>query len=128
MNNLIKQISLLESEAAEIAETIKRGTEAMRAKQTACTAKANELRAQVIAEMQQQGVVKEELTDFVISLKRGAESVDVADEAAVPSEYLRVKTEVDKAKIKAVRPDANWYAIKRGEDTLQIKGKLAQSA
>lgn len=124
MNEIIKQISQLESEAAEIAETIKRGTEAMRAKQTELTRQANELRAQVIAEMQSQGVVKEELTDFVISLKRGSESVDVADESAVPAEYLRVKTEVDKAKIKAVRPDANWYSIKRGDDTLTIKGKI----
>jgi hypothetical protein len=123
MNELIKQINALELEAAEIAETIRRGTEAMRAKQTALTKQANELRAQVIADMQVNGCVKEELADFVISLKRGSESVDVPDDAAVPQDYLRVKTEVDKAKIKAVRPEANWYTIKRGEDTLQTKGK-----
>jgi hypothetical protein len=124
MNEKIKQISLLESEAAEIAETIKRGTEAMRNKQTALILQANQLRAQIIKEMQAQGVVKEELTDFVISLKRGSESVDVADEAAVPEEYLRIKKEVDKAKIKAVKPEGNWWVMRRGEDTLQIKGKI----
>jgi hypothetical protein len=124
MNELIKQINALEAEAAEIAETIKRGTEAMRVKQTACVTKANGLRTQVIAEMQAQGLVKDELTDFVISLKRGSESVDCNDIASVPGDYIRIVKEIDKAKIKAVRPLGNFYTIKRGEDTLTIKGKL----
>jgi hypothetical protein len=122
MNEKIKQISLLESEAAEIAETIKRGTEAMNAKRTACITKANELRAQVIAEMKNNGVVAETLEDFKISIKRGAESVDCPDINAVPSEYIRIIHEIDKVKIKAVRPSGNFYVIKRGDDTLTIKG------
>jgi uncharacterized protein YoaH (UPF0181 family) len=120
---IIQKICQLEAEAASVAETIRIGTQTLRDKQTALTKQANELRAQVIADMQANGVLKEELVDFVISLKRGSESVDIADEAAVPEEYLRIKKEVDKAKIKAVKPEGNWWVMRRGEDTLTIKGK-----
>jgi hypothetical protein len=124
MNELIKQISQLESEAAQIAETIRAGSEALRAKQTALTKQANELRAQVIAEMKNNGVVAETLEDFKISIKRGAESVDCPDINAVPSEYIRIIHEIDKAKIKAVKPEGNWWVMRRGDDTLTIKGKI----
>lgn len=124
MNQKIKEINALESQALEIGETIRRGTAAMRANQTELTRQANELRAQVIAEMQASGVVKDELPDFVISLKRGSESVDCTDIASVPDDYIRIVKEIDKAKIKAVRPIGNWYSIKRGDDTLTIKGKI----
>lgn len=39
--------------------------------------------------------------------------VDVEDISSVPTEYLRVKTitEINKDKIRAERPDANWYTM-----------------
>lgn len=122
MNNIIKQINALESEAATIAENIRIGTQALRDKQTALTKQANELRAQVIKEMQESGVVKDRTEDFVLTLRKGSESVDVESEDSVPDEFIRLKREVDKAKIKAVRPAGNFYVIRRGEDTLTIKG------
>ena len=59
MEEIIKEIITLESEAAAIAKTIADGTATLRAQQTEKTKRANELRAQIIKEMQINGIVKE---------------------------------------------------------------------
>lgn len=43
-------------------------------------------------------------------------SVDVPDVGALPDEFVRVKIirEPNKVLIRELRPDANWYAIKKG--------------
>jgi hypothetical protein len=50
-------------------------------------------------------------TDVFILME--TEVCEVADVNALPEEYLRTKIikEANKVKIKAERPDANWYAI-----------------
>lgn len=41
-----------------------------------------------------------------------SESVDAPDVIAIPNDYLRVRMEPNKEKIRAERPEGNWYTIK----------------
>ena len=63
----------------------------------------------IVDYMQGNGLVK-----FANCTLGQSEVVDIADEKAVPKEYLREKIsyEPNKIKIKDERPDANWYSIK----------------
>lgn len=48
----------------------------------------------------------------ILSITIGeSESIDAPDVNAVPDEYIRIKKEVDKAKLKANRPAGNYYTI-----------------
>jgi hypothetical protein len=101
----------------------------MRDIQTKCSSEANQLRAEIIAEMQGDGLIKEVFDDIQISLREPKEAVDVLDIDSVPEEFIRIKKEPDKVAIlKAAKSGlaANWFTIKR-EPTLQIKGIINTS-
>jgi hypothetical protein len=49
-----------------------------------------------------------------------SEAVIVDDVDALPDDFVRIKREADKAKIKALRPNANWYRIEESI-TLTLK-------
>lgn len=65
------------------------------------------------------GLVEDETANQVVRLKRGT-TVVVDDIDALPEEYIRVKREADRAKIRKMRPQANWY---REEETLTLEVK-----
>lgn len=65
--------------------------------------------------MQGNGLVDSELFRIQKST-----SVIVDDVDALPDEYVRIKREPDKLKIKANLPDANWYSI---EENINIVRK-----
>lgn len=121
MKDKIKRIIELESKALQIGENIK----SMREAQTGCSSEANQLWAEVIAEMQADGLVKEVYDEFDVSLREGRESIIIADDSSVPDEYTRIKREPDKVKIGLAAKEglqANWFVIER-KPTLTIKGK-----
>lgn len=68
-----------------------------------------------IAYMKVNGVVDTENFKLTIST-----AIDIADVAAVPPEYLRVKTTVEpnKIKIKEDMPEGNWYVLQKRDNVL----------
>lgn len=69
----------------------------------------------VSVEMQSSGIIEDEFFKLATTT-----TVD-ADIDAVPEEYIRIKREVNKDKIRKEAPkDANWYTIK---ETKQLKVK-----
>jgi hypothetical protein len=87
---------------------------------------SSELREKVISEMKTDGVVKDGLTKYDISLRNTPATIEVVDIDSVPEEFTRIKREPDKIKIKdaAMRGlKANWFSIIDGKETLTIKGK-----
>lgn len=79
--------------------------------------------AAYIAFMDECGIEKSECGVYETSI-RMSEQVDIADNAAVPDDYMheKISREPDKMKIKANRPNANWYSIKAVRN-LQVKLK-----
>lgn len=82
---------------------------ALKAIKSAAQSAYNEYAEQIIISMQSDGLVEDQL--FKIS---ESESVDVSDVNALPDEYVRIKREPDKVKIRKDAPDnVNWYSIKK---------------
>lgn len=70
------------------------------------------------------GLLQFEANGLVVELGKSY-SVDIADPAAVPEEYMRTKTvsEPDKVKIRNEAPrDANWYVMKES-NKITVRGK-----
>ncbi len=102
---LIAEAILVASEMLEIAKKEKR---AATNKQQQAQQNYDDMLQAALDYMQGNGLV--ECDSFVMtkSYRVDVESVD-----SVPEEYQRIKTtiEVDKARIKADKPAANWYTI-----------------
>lgn len=73
--------------------------------------------------MDDNGIKESECGEYKAFI-RYSEQVDIADNAAVPDDFLRVKVskEPNKMLIKELRPQANWYSIKSIRN-LQVKLK-----
>lgn len=82
--------------------------EVARAKRSKLEADIDWLKDNMRENMDLTGTTKLELAGLRISAKAGAEAVQIDDESAIPSEYFRIKKEIDKAGIKK--------AIKAGTD------------
>ena len=52
-----------------------------------------------------------------------SEAVIVDDVDALPDDFVRIKREADKAKIKALRPNASWYRV---EETITLTLKQGE--
>lgn len=88
-------------------------------------------KAAILSFMKECGVKQSELnyeySTIILEVKKGLVSVDVLDVEAVPQEFLRMKPEPDKVKIKEHLKDGalvNWATLKRGEDILTIRSKV----
>lgn len=82
------------------------------------------LKAALLAEMQENGVVKEDYEHHTVSLQNGRKSVSILDDNAVPNDLCnRIP---DKSKVKKyldLYPDTNWAKIEVGEPFLTIRSK-----
>ena len=98
ITNVARMIATLEHQAAGVEEVAKRQKE--RAK--ALSAKADWLRDYLKTNMQATGHDKVEALDISVKLAKTPASVKIIDEALIPDEFWRVKTEtvVDKTAIK----------------------------
>lgn len=98
---------MLRSHELEIAR-LKDEEDVLRASRGKLEADLEWLKDNMRENMDATGVTKLEMAGLRISAKSGAEAVQVDDESAVPTEYFRIKKEIDKAGIKK--------AIKAGAD------------
>lgn len=73
-----------------------------------------ELEQAALDYMQSNGLVSSE--HFYL---KKTEQVIVDDVDALPDYFVRFKREADKAKIKAERPDANWYSIQENTNIVR---------
>ena len=110
--------------ARHAVELAKKAVAAARIKQNEAEA-ALEVMNQAVADyFIGNGLLQFEANGLVVELGKSY-SVDIADPAAVPAEYMRTKTvsEPDKVKIRNEAPrDANWYVMKES-NKITVRGK-----
>lgn len=88
-----------------------------------------ETRDELLTMMKTDGVVKQTIGHFTVSLAMRGGGVDVTDIEAVPAEFVRVKTtkEPDKVAIAAYIKNGlgmpNWAIMKEPVEVLTIKAK-----
>lgn len=103
------------SSAKMTVEAIAKDIRALQLKKNAAEKYYDDCKQAVIDYMQSSGLVETE------RLRLGkSESVDILEEIAIPDEFMRIKKEPNKAAIKAMRPNGNWYIIKETV-TLTVK-------
>lgn len=84
------------------------------------------LRELILKVMNTAQLKKAELPEATLSIRQGSQKVVIVDEAEIPPDYLRVKTEPDKTKIKAVlamRMHVPGCALSNAEPVLAIHVK-----
>lgn len=117
----IEEIARLEAEINIFAGNIR----ALGADKAVLQKRVDDLYAECLAEMKENGVVKDNAGSYVVTRRKNPATVDVTDINAVPDEYIRLKKEPDKAKIKDAALaglKANWLVINEGTESLTIKG------
>ena len=80
----------------------------------------------MLEEMKRDGVQSHEMGNTVYRWQKGRESVKVASVDALPEDFIKIKKEANKEKLKAFLKDGNqcnYATLEVGDDYLVAKGK-----
>ena len=95
LRSVVLAVQENEALAGAVAERIKSLTE----RKDRFTRRAESLRGTALAMMDALDITKHQAAEFTISVGKPRAGLLITDEAAIPAEYMRVKTEPDKKKI-----------------------------
>lgn len=126
MLNIEEAITLINSLESE-AGLYKKSRDEITANLRKVEAKSDELRQRIIDELKADGVVKDSLANYEIALRSTPATIEIPDVNCVPDEFIRIKREPDKIRIKDAAMKglkANWFSVVDGKETLIIKGKI----
>ncbi len=100
MEDKAVNITRLFKELEASAEAIEKERKAMQAREKALKNQITSLKDYLRSNMERCEIKKIECPQFVITLQKNPCSVEITDEKLIPSEYEKVKVELDVAKIK----------------------------
>ena len=100
IENKAINITKLFKELEANAEAIEKERKAMQARENALRNQSKRLKEYLLTNMERCEINKIECPQFVISVQKNPQSVEVINELYIPEEYNKVKTELDISRIK----------------------------
>lgn len=119
---IVKVAESLDADTSAIDAEIER----LKARKQVIVNRKQQLRDYLLYNMEAAGIKKIDCPLFTVTLRQGAESVEIIDQSQIPNEYVTVEVveKPDKAAIKAAiksGKEVTGAILKRGANSIQIK-------